>query len=280
VIGANWGNGGGGTSFCAVYNSVLTNNSGYRGGGSHDGSLNNCTIVGNSADIGNGASGGFLNNCIVYANSGSNYDNGDFTQLKMSYCCTTPMPTNGFGNITNDPVFLNLAAGDLRLGANSPCINAGYNLYVTSGADLAGNPRMAGGTVDIGAYEFQSPSSLISYAWLQQFNLPTDGSADFSDPDADHMNNWQEWRAGTDPTDPSSLLRMLSPATATNPSSLILSWQSVPNRTYFLQRSTNLTMPSSFITIQSNISGLSNITSYSDSNAVSRSGSFYRVGVQ
>ena len=44
-----------------------------------------------------------------------------------------------------------------------------------------------------------------SYAWLQQFGLPTDGSLDMVDTDGDGLNNWQEWRCGADPTNASSV---------------------------------------------------------------------------
>jgi len=76
--------------------------------------------------------------------------------------------------------------------------------------------------VDIGAYEFQSPTSTISYAWLQQFNLPIDPATDFADPDGDGVDNYHEWLAGTDPTNSFS-----SPAQLTiTPSgaNLILTW--------------------------------------------------------
>ena len=41
------------------------------------------------------------------------------------------------------------------------CINAGLNSAVAAATDLDGNPRIAGGTVDIGAYEFPNPASIF-----------------------------------------------------------------------------------------------------------------------
>ena len=99
-----------------------------------------------------------LNNCLVYFNASpsgaANYD----AYSTLNYCCTTPMPTNGVGNITGDPLFVDYANGNLRLQPNSPCINAGNIAYAPGPVDLDGNPRIVNGTVDIGAYELQAPN--------------------------------------------------------------------------------------------------------------------------
>ncbi|MBI3415421.1 MAG: PKD domain-containing protein, partial [Verrucomicrobia bacterium] len=174
---------GGGASSCTLNNCELSGNKSSFGGGAVGSTLINCTFSGNLAtNGGGGASGCWLTNCIVYNNSAPNGDNYSDESF-LSYSCTTPLPTNGIGNLTNAPLFLDQAGGNLRLQSNSPCINAGSNASTPAGPDLDGNPRMAGGTVDIGAYEFQTPQSLISYAWLQQYNLPIDGSADNTDTD-------------------------------------------------------------------------------------------------
>jgi hypothetical protein len=271
--------GGGGSSCnaasCAFWSNYATNS----GGGTYSGWLYNCTLVHNVAGVAGGGDSGssVVDNSILYFNEapiGTNFYNST-----LNYCCATPAPANGIGNISNDPLFVNVAA-DFHLQAQSPCINSGLNAYCSITSDLDGNPRIKGGTVDMGAYEFQSPASMISYAWLDQYGLPTDGSADFVDSDGDGMNNWQEWRAGTDPMNSSSVLKLLPPASNVGSNGLVVSWQSVSNVTYFVQRGTNLALSPSFSSIQSNLIGQAAVTSYTDNTATNVGPYFYRVGVQ
>lgn len=186
VIG-NLANGGGGTFLGTLNNSLIVSNSANFAGGTVSGTLNNCTITGNSAyDTIGGAYCGLLNNSIVQHNSAPTEPDylfdGEFPGL-MNYCCVTPLPSTGVGNITNAPLFLDIAETDLRLSPNSPCINAGTNYYSTGPSDLDGNPRIVGSTVDMGAYEYQfaQPSLRITPAgtnillawppWASDFEL-------------------------------------------------------------------------------------------------------------
>jgi hypothetical protein len=128
----------------------------------------------------------------------------------------------------------------------------------------------------MGAYEFSSPSSKISYAWLQSYALPIDGSEDFVDPDVDRMNNWQEWRSGTDPTNALSVLRLLPPIRSG--SDVLVRWQSVAGKRYLLERSTHLGPSGGFIPLITDISAQSDFTTYAEPNAGGES-FFYRVSV-
>ncbi len=64
----------------------------------------------------------------------------------------------GEGNINDDPMFIDSAAGDYRLQRGSPDIDTGSNRpWMTDATDLAGFPRIMMGTVDMGCYETIPP---------------------------------------------------------------------------------------------------------------------------
>ena len=142
-------------------------------------------------------------NSILYFNTAPINPNFEYSlsgSPVMINCCTFPQPQKGGLNITNPPLFVNTLGGNFRLQTNSPCIDAGNSSYSTNSVDIDGRPRIVGGTVDIGAYEFQGDGMGEFIAWLQNFGLPTDGSADSTDADGDAANNLQEWRSDTIPT--------------------------------------------------------------------------------
>ena len=111
----------------------------------------------------------------------------------------------------------------------------------------------------------------------REYGLPTDGSADAADPDADGLTNCQEWRCQTDPTNALSALRLLSTSPADT--HLAESWSSVAGVSYFLQRSTDLSAVPSFTPLATNLPGLPGTTTFTDTNAAAAPRLFYRVGV-
>jgi hypothetical protein len=74
-----------------------------------------------------------------------------------------------------------------------------------------------------------------------------------------------------------SLLALKSPTVTV--SNATITWSSVTNRTYYVQRDGNLSQPV-FSSIQSNIVGQAGTTSFTDTTATNGSSFFYRVGVQ
>jgi hypothetical protein len=279
VITDNVGAEGAGANRATLINCVLRRNSGSHGGGAYGSELYNSTVAGNSASSGGGGvDNSTVRNSIVFYNSSSTGPNSQSSTF--DYCCTTPMPAGGQWNTTSFPRFVDPVGdlGDLRLQSNSPCIGSGNNSYVQSAFDLDGLPRVIGGAVDVGAYEFQSPSSVLPFVWAERYGIPTDGSADFADGDSDGMNNYGEWRSDTIPTNALSVLRMMS---ATNGAmGANVTWQSVATRSYWLERATNLGGAPSFRTVATNIAGAAGTKTFTDISATNGGPYFYRVGVQ
>jgi hypothetical protein len=269
---------GGGADQSALNCCLVVSNTASLGGGVYYGTLNNCTLIGNSATIGGGERNAAATNSIIYFNTGGNYAYDGPPNGRISFCCTTPSPVGGVGDLTNDPAFVNPVNGDFRLRTNSPCINSGVNGYAAP-TDLDGNPRIVGGTVDIGAYEFQGTGSSISYAWLQQYGFPTDGSADFADPDGDGMSNYAEWRADTNPTNAQSVFRVVGGPKVSN--TIEITWQSVNTRDYTVEWSFGLSPPQ-FHKLAGSIAGQPGLTSYTQHfmGLPPSSPTYFRISVQ
>ena len=161
----------------------------YGGGMYHGGVgtpvLTNCTFFDNYADSGGGLYSGCdaqttVTNCIFWHNTDRNgmLESSQISVdlLDMNYTCVEGLTggLGGTGNIGDDPLFVDPDGGDdipgtddddLRLASTSPCIDRGENGAVPPSVttDLAGDPRIAGDSVDIGAYEFQpAPIPIVS----------------------------------------------------------------------------------------------------------------------
>lgn len=149
----------GGAANCSSLRSCLVcKNYGYNIGGGACGSAfagwcvaYNCTVADNNARSGGTINGGVLYNTIIYGNTPVNVESGwnrHESPCQMLDC------------MTDNPAFIDAANDDYRLSAGSQCIDVGNNSYVANGTDLAGNVRIAHGTVDIGCYEYQSRENL------------------------------------------------------------------------------------------------------------------------
>jgi len=113
-------------------------------------------------------------NSIIYGNR-SGIGGGYEVAISISNSLVQGMPGGSNGNIdgSTNPLFVDapinttapFTGGDYRLQRCSPAINAGGNswLGVNNTLDLAGKPRIYDGTVDMGAYEFQSPTAYTTY---------------------------------------------------------------------------------------------------------------------
>jgi len=168
----------GGGVFCEdgeIRNTLINGNTAINSGGIcfyEVGSAYNCTIAANIAHTNIGGiyfiNGGTVFNSIIYSNtdyaaSFSDDDNYSGTFTEMAFTCTTPLP-DGTNNISVDPEFNDIAAGNFYLPGFSPCVNAGNNAYAPMPFDLDGNVRIYDNTVDMGCYEFiPEPCLFIIY---------------------------------------------------------------------------------------------------------------------
>ena len=269
---------GGGMYYGVANNCTISDNSATNGGGMYNGMANNCTINGNSATYGGGMAGGTAKNTIVYGNTAPNGKN--FYHSSAYYTCSPDLTHGVNGNITNVPLFVDAANGDYRLAAGSPCIDAGSNGYVVGALDLAGLPRIAGGVVDMGAYEYYNEDDDEDGDGMPNWWEATHfgsilGSAPTDDYDNDLFDNISEWIAGTNPSDPNSVF-VVSVSTNQIPTGFVIEWTSVEGRSYSVRWRETLT--DDYEVLQDEIEYPQN--SYTDTLHNAESSGFYRVEVR
>lgn len=245
---------GGGARIGTLNNCVVAGNSAVNGGGSHNTALNNSTLTGNSAsNNGGGSFGGTLNNCIVYYNAATTSNN--YFSSTLNYSCATPLP-DGPGNITNAPMFVDLGATNLALAAGSPCRDTGNNATAPAGFDVAGNPRIVNGMVDIGAHEFQGGPS--------------------PDYDADGMSNADETIAGSSAVDANDTWAVNSV-----PGPASVGFSTLIGRLYAVDRNDNLlAAPQVWTEFTNNIPGTGGALVIADPDAEQVTNRHYRVRVK
>ncbi len=138
------------------------------GGQAH---LYNVTIAGNTAgkigggvyDYGTMVSIFDSYNSIIAENaapSGSDYYQSSELRSPKAYNTLSSFKewAEGENNLTYDaskPLFTNATSGDYTLAPYSQAIDKGNDEYVKTEVDLAGNARIGGKAVDLGAYEYQ-----------------------------------------------------------------------------------------------------------------------------
>jgi predicted outer membrane repeat protein len=170
-----------GGAICGGNSSVITNctftgNSANRNGGAvHNFSvgnpvMTNCTFSSNSAENQGGAmfndsrSNSTVTNSILWANEPQEIFDDEYSNTIITYS-DVQGGWDGLGNIDINPLFVDPCNGDYHLYEDSPCIDAGDPNYAAgpNETDLDGNPRVAGGIIDMGAYELQplTPAELL-----------------------------------------------------------------------------------------------------------------------
>ena len=118
--------------------------------------LNNCTFY-----TGSMLCSSQMENTIVYGRNGKVYldEGANRPTLANSVFVGVSGIAGRTGVTVADPLFVDAANGDFRLRKGSPCIDKGGTAYGTT--DLARNPRVVNGTVDVGCYEYQENAGTV-----------------------------------------------------------------------------------------------------------------------
>ena len=156
---ASFGGGAAGTNVHLVIDSLITGNTAlHTAGGAWQSMLDGCTVSSNAAFSGGGIGGSSTDQyaiavgSIVFGNTPD--DANEFSAAMLSCLGATNQLLMATSCITNAPNFVDEAATNYALQADSPCIESGGVFLIVNEFDLAGNPRVVFDYKDMGACEY------------------------------------------------------------------------------------------------------------------------------
>jgi hypothetical protein len=154
----------------------------------------------------------------------------------------------------------------------------GTNVMTSSTITLTINaPLVATATF---AHNADRVTNNVPVWWLDQYGLTNFDADAMRDVDHDGAITWQEWVAGSDPTNRNSVFRFME-AVGRLGQSVVVRWPSISNRVYGVARSTNLVLGTNgFLTLPgaTNLPATPTMNSYTD--AVQGVGPyFYKIEV-
>jgi len=211
---------GGGICFSdgTIINNIIVSNSCYSSGAgiySCDGMIINNTICQNMAKQYAGILGsyGLVVNCIVWNNTCTEGGSQVYLWHLPRYSCIQDWAGGGEGNISQNPGFTGVPEYYFTLKSDSPCIDAGYMYYLFDDyiADFFGNKRIAGLSVDMGAFEYGADKDSDGDILSDQEENIISCNPDNPDTDGDGLMDGVEVLRGTEPTTGGSPPGMIIP---------------------------------------------------------------------
>ena len=162
-----------------------------------------------------------------------------------------------------------------------------YYLFDAWTGDLggqSGNPAVLTSTVEraqsvVANFSADMATNSTPKWWLADYYGHTNdfNSVALSDTDGDGMLAWQEYGAGTDPTDSASLLQLV--LTALGQDGFRIFWSSVTGRRYSVYQSTNILAPWPHFPLTNGITGDESGTNVFTIPLSAKPGVFYRIEV-
>ncbi|MFA7369704.1 MAG: LamG-like jellyroll fold domain-containing protein, partial [Kiritimatiellales bacterium] len=214
----------------------------------------------------------------TYTGSGS-LDVGYYTLTGSATGNGTVFPASTNVLLGSSANFLITASNYYRIASlttNEASVGLAFDNSSTATNFVWSNVQSAGALVATFTEQLAADPANTPYWWLAQYGLTNFTADALTDADGDGLLTWQEYIAGTNPTNPASVFEITG--SSVTPQGAVIRWSSASNKLYNLSRTTNLLEAFSVIAGASNMPATPPENGYT--NPVQAGGaSFYRVNV-